>query len=203
MTSHSAKDGTRAPRLGCGSAESALRELHNQLSIARAIFNGLHATWDQETANIRYAKRESLRRLWQDRVQKKTEDAAERKRMREIGDKISRCIQQARNAVESDNFLDIPAGPYIADRRKRVVRKIGVSCDAIVELADKALLDPVACQMLLKELEEVMAAVDPTMEELYGRQPGATATQTNAVQGDEQENSPSNGKNSWEDGQHS
>jgi len=172
MAGHSGHEGARDPRLGCGSAEPALRELYHQLSSAHALFDGFHQAWKKEKAKFPYAKKESLRSLWQDRIQDKMKGSSEGKWVRGLGDRISKCIQQARDAVEMANFLDFPPGPYIAHRRKRVVQKVGLSCDAIVDLADQALLDPAACEVLLKELEEAIAAVDPTKEDLYGKQTG-------------------------------
>ncbi len=59
-------------RSGSGSVESALRELHHQLSAAHSTFDSYHNEWKADKAKIKYAEKETLENLWQDMLQAKT-----------------------------------------------------------------------------------------------------------------------------------
>ncbi len=178
-------------RSGSGSVESALRELHHQLSAAHSTFDSYHNEWKADKAKIKYAEKETLENLWQDMLQAKTKDADEEVRFHGVGDKITRCMQQARDAANNVCFLDIPGDGYLVDRRKRIVTRVGLSCDAIVDLARKAAQDPAACDMLLKEIHEAIRVVDPNNEDLYGRA-GSQASQASQAKATDDSSSRDN-----------
>ncbi len=133
------------PLSASSTVESAFRELHHQLAMAFTTFEGYFSRWNEDKAKIPYAERETLESLWQnmlqDRMRGKVDDE---KRFHGAGDKILRCVQQARAAADSLSFMDMPADIYLVDRRKRIVTRVELSCEAIAELTRKAAHDPVA-----------------------------------------------------------
>ncbi len=106
------RDGAGRPT-ATSSVESALRELHHQLAATHSIFIAYYSEWQNDKAKISYAEKETLENLWQDMLQAKAKsNADEAKMFHAAGEKITRCMQQARVAADNSCFLDVPGDSY-------------------------------------------------------------------------------------------
>ncbi len=159
-------DGTRGRKK---SGQSILglesRKLHYQFIMTHAFFTSNSNRWKNDKKAIPYAKRNALKVLWQDLLQsdfQKEEGDTDCAGMRL---KIGQCMHDVIKVANSSNFS---GNDYVADRRRRIIKKLRVSCDAIDDLIGKALRDPRAVRTLLRELDEAAKMVDPQENnELY------------------------------------
>jgi len=149
-------------------AESSLRELHHQLSTARSVLTSYHDQWKATRKDVTWAGKKTLEKFWPEMLQAKLKDSTECDRFYSLRDNIAKCARDARRSSERGCFLDTPRNEHLAGRRKRIVRKACISCDAVVDLFDEATLDLAACEVLLREIDDAVKTVDPANKDLYG-----------------------------------
>lgn len=154
----SSKHRHKSKRGATGTLESALRELNHQLATARALVSSCLAQWRADTKGLGFLGDAARRAVWQDLVLARCADADDNQ-PREIGRRITTCMQQAHAAMETRAFLTEAADDYQHRRRQRVVQKLGLDCEDIVATMEKALREPESCEQLLQDIGQAVQLV--------------------------------------------
>lgn len=144
------------------SLDFALQQLHHQLTEAHKLYNGYVEQHNADISNAKsYADQSSLNRLWCDLVESKFKDPKQRHKFDSMAGKIAQGIQHAMEAVACGFRAETEEVQYNFERRARLVRKLGLSCDEIIRLAKKSARHRLACKDMVEEIELAKAMLDP------------------------------------------
>lgn len=149
--------------------EVALTGLYDGLTSALALFQAYDRSFESQVRQLtNWALDFTLDELWHNMITDKFREKDEPERFRSAGEKISSRLQAVEQAVRAPQTSRTDKQRYNLERRRRAARKAVAHCEDIVELAERAGVERMACKFVVEEIIEVVGMLDPkTHPNLY------------------------------------
>ncbi|KAH8906096.1 hypothetical protein BR93DRAFT_969310 [Coniochaeta sp. PMI_546] len=144
--------------------EIALKRLFDALSACKSLYEEYQQLFQQQAGQTTsWAASGTLDKLWRDMIARHG-DAA---RIQEVTDRFKGRLSSLKgvldprrsNHVEHSNLAKQNRG--VLERRLWAARKAEVHCEGLLDLVYRAKMERMACTLLVEELSEVTAMLDP------------------------------------------
>jgi len=150
--------------------ELALTGLYEALTSALALFQGYDRSFESQVRQLtNWALDFTLDELWRNMIADKFREKDEPEKFRAAAEKIGSRLQAVEQAARAPQVSKTDRQRYSLERRRRAARKAVAHCEDLVELAERAKVERVACKFVVEEIIEVVGMLDPkTHASLYG-----------------------------------
>lgn len=140
----------------------ALRSLAHEINLSLKMFQAFVQCFDAEVETLRnWAEDYTLDTVWRNKVR----DECRAKRHREKFEGVAGRILDARGAVKAavknaKALREVWDDRYEIERQIRTAKKTLLYCQGIIDLAERAAHERLACKQLVSELEEAKCLLD-------------------------------------------
>lgn len=135
----------------------ALLALSEEVRCSARFYRDFYQDFEQQTAGLKeWVEDSTLDILWKDRVKYKFHARGESERLRSMVDRVRRCQEAVKDAIESTGGGRSSAtdAKYQMEHQVHTAKKALVYCEVLAELIERAAEERIACKYLVSELEE-------------------------------------------------
>lgn len=149
--------------------ELALTGLYEALTSALALFQAYERSFESQVRQLTaWALDFTLDELWRNMIADKFREKDEPEKFRAAAEKIGSRLQDVEQAARAPQTGKTDRQRYRLERRRRAARKAVAHCEDVVELAERAKVERMACKFVVEEIIEVVGMLDPkTHASLY------------------------------------
>jgi hypothetical protein len=140
----------------------ALRNLNHEVSASLKMLQALVHCFEIDVEPLRgWAEEYTLDTVWRNKVKEKFREKRDRERFEGVAARISGNRATVKGAVKNAKALkEAWEDRHTIERQIRTAKKAIVFCDGIIELAERAATERLACKQLIVELEEARCLLD-------------------------------------------
>lgn len=142
----------------------ALRRLFDALSSCKSLYEEYQQLFQRQAGQTTsWAESGTLDKLWRDLITRHGDSA----RFRDVTDKLDARLLSLKGSLNATQSNGIGHGstakhdPVVLERRLRAGKKAELHCDGLLELTHRARMERMACTLLVEELGELTAMLDP------------------------------------------
>ncbi|KAK4154746.1 hypothetical protein C8A00DRAFT_42552 [Chaetomidium leptoderma] len=152
----------------------ALRNLDHEVRASLNMFRAIVQCFDVDIEPLRaWAEDYTLDTVWRNKVKDKVREKRDRERLEGVAGRIIDCRAAAKGAVKNAKALKETWGGdrYKIERQIRTAKKAILYCDGVIDLAERAASERLACKQLVLELEETKCLLDQNKHPwIYGEE---------------------------------
>ncbi|KAK3341371.1 hypothetical protein B0T25DRAFT_573762 [Lasiosphaeria hispida] len=151
----------------------ALRNLDQEVAASLKIFQGFVQGFEDQVQPLKsWTEDYTLDAIWKDKVKDKFREQREKERVVGVAERLSFCRDAVKDAVaKAKRFTPARSDKYSIERQIRTAKKALVYCDALVDLAKRAVEERVASRQLVDELGETKDLLHPKRHPwIYGNE---------------------------------
>jgi hypothetical protein len=140
----------------------ALRSLTHEVNTSTKTFQEFVQCFEADVESLRaWAEDDTLDTVWRNKVKDKCREKCDRERFESAAGRIVDARAAIKIAVKNAKALkELWHDKYDIERQMRTAKKTLLYCDGIIELAERAASERLACKQLVSELEEVRCLLD-------------------------------------------
>ncbi|KAK4242642.1 hypothetical protein C8A03DRAFT_29066 [Achaetomium macrosporum] len=140
----------------------ALRNLHHEVSTSLKMFQAFVQCFESQVEPLQdWAEDYTLDTVWRNKVKDQFREKRDRVKFEGVAARILDNRATVKNAVRNAKALkEACDDKYRMEREIRTAKKALLYCDGIIDLADRAASERLACKQLVTELEEVRCLLE-------------------------------------------
>jgi hypothetical protein len=144
----------------------AAKHLYDQAKESRVIFEAFHNKYTKDINGVRqYVSGDTRRRIWDEKVKHNIRyskgKGKEDEQLAYQHNKLKICITRFNESANDVTTERRTSCTDVHDSQGLQLEKVRTACNRMGRLAEKALLDQVACKDFINELRELIQLVDP------------------------------------------
>jgi hypothetical protein len=141
----------------------ALRNLTHEVNASIKTFQAFVQCFEADVESLRdWAEDDTLDTVWRNKVKDKCREKCDREKFEGAAGRIVDARAAIKGAVKNAKALkESWHDRYEIERQMRTAKKTLLYCDGIIDLAERAASERLACKQLLAELEEARSLLDP------------------------------------------
>jgi hypothetical protein len=142
--------------------DTALRSLTHEVNTSTKTFQAFVQCFEADVESLQdWAEDDTLDTVWRNKVKDKCREKRDRERFEGAAGRIVDARAAIKSAVKNAKALkESWHDRYEIERQIRTAKKTLLYCDGIIELAERAASERLACKQLVSELEEVRCLLD-------------------------------------------
>ena len=140
----------------------ALRSLTHEVNASIKVFQAFVQCFEVDVESLRdWAEDDTLDTVWRNKVKDKCREKRDRERFDGAAGRIVDARAAIKSAVKNAKALkEACHDRYEIERQIRTAKKSLLYCDGIIDLAERAASERLACKQLVSELEEARCLLD-------------------------------------------
>ncbi|SPQ18049.1 203cb86d-28ea-4531-9ddc-6e77ffb4f0e6 [Thermothielavioides terrestris] len=153
-----------SPRNQNPGIDIALRNLDHEAGASLRVFRAFVQCFEREIESLQdWAEDYTLDTVWRNKIRNICRDRGEREKFRAAASRIASCREAVKEAVKNAKALrEVWDDKFKLERQVRTAKKALLNSEWVINLAERAASERLACKQLVIELGEMRCLLEPS-----------------------------------------